>query len=496
LKHHKRLLCQSAVGFVAILLLVSPLLATDPASAQAPGAPPPTTPSGSGPSAAPEGNTAAPSAPAAPTEQPPPAPTGFWERSNLLGDMGGLRTFLDNYGITFGLQEQSEIWGNTAGGLHQAVTYNGLTTPSLKIDLGKLMGWTDATFFIDAFQIHGRGPSANLVGNMQLVSNIEATRATKLYDLWLEANFLDKRLNVRVGQEGANDEMMITQYGALFLNSSFGFPALPASDLPSGGPNYPMATPFVRVKYNVGGGFTLVGSVYNGDPAPPGTGDPQLRDASGTAFRLDAHALAFAELWYSPTREGALPATYKLGAWFHSGQFADQYYDTAGVPLASPASNGTPREDGHSYAVYGIIDQMVWRRPGTQDQGIGLFLQVMGAPDDRNICNVFVEAGMNWKAPFPGRDSDVFGLAFTYEGISPWARKYSQELAALNPGVKPYATNETVVEATYLYQVTPWLTLQPDLQYVLNPGAYIPSTFSSKPLKNAFIVGVRATVTF
>jgi porin len=331
---------------------------------------------------------------------------------------------------------------------------------------------------------------------MQLVSNIEATRDTKLYDMWLEMDFLDKRLNVRVGQEGANDEMMITQYGALFLNSSFGFPALPASDLPSGGPNYPMATPFVRVKYNAGGGFTLVGSVYNGDPAPPGTGDPQLRDAGGTAFRLDGHALAFGELWYSPTREGALPATYKLGAWFHSGQFADQYYDTLGLPLASPASNGMPRDDGHDYAVYGIIDQMVWRRAGTQDQGIGLFLQVMGAPDDRNVSNLFVEAGMNWKAPFPGRDSDTFGLAFSYEGISPAARRYSRALAALNPGLKPYASNETVVEATYLYQVTPWWTLQPDVQYVLNPGAYIPSTLSRKPLNNALIIGVRAAVIF
>ena len=51
---------------------------------------------------------------------------------------------------------------------------------------------------------------------------------------------------------------------------------------------------------------------------------------------------------------------------------------------------------------------MVWRRAGTTDQGIGVFLQVMGAPGGYNLTNLFIEGGLNWKAPFEGRDSDVF----------------------------------------------------------------------------------------
>jgi porin len=53
-----------------------------------------------------------------------------------------------------------------------------------------------------------------------------------------------------------------------------------------------------------------------------------------------------------------------------------------------------------------------------------------------------------------------------------------------------------VVEVTYLYQVAQWWALQPDLQFVVNPGAGIPSTYSNKLLKNAVMAGVRATVTF
>jgi len=222
------------------------------------------------------------------------ASDSIWTRDTLTGDWGGVRTRLDDAGFQFGLQEQSEVWGNMAGGLRTGAVYNGLTTGSVTVDLEKVFGWTGATFFADAYQIHGRGPSGNLVGNQQIVSNIEASRDTKLYQLWIEQKLFDQRLTIRLGQIGANDQMMITKYGALFLNSSFGFPGLPAADLPSGGPNYPMATPFVRAQFQATDQITLVGAVFNGDPAPPGMGDPQLRDKGGLAFSLNDHVLAFA----------------------------------------------------------------------------------------------------------------------------------------------------------------------------------------------------------
>ncbi len=433
-----------------------------------------------------------------PSPQPEGVP-GLWQQDTLTGDWGGLRKQLGDSGISLGLQEQSEGWGNLMGGLRRGATYDGLTTASLRLDLDKLAGWSGATFFVNAFQIHGQGPSVSLVGNLQFVSNLEATPSTKLYDLWLEQNLLHGRLSVRLGQGGANDEMMIVDDAAVFLNSSFGFPALPTSDLPDGGPNYPFASPFVRVKYRVSDAITLLGAAYNGDPAPAGSGDPQRRDAGGTAFRLNDHALLFAEIWYARNKAAdatGLPGIFKLGAWFDSAAFADQLYDNQGVPLASPASNGVPLQHLHDYAVYGIVDQMIWRRAGTKDQGIALFLQVMGAPDDRNLSDLFIEAGGTWKAPFAGRDSDVAGLAVAYEGIGAAARQYSRELVYFSGSGLPYAGNETVVEATYLYQVTPWWTLQPDAQFVINPGAGIPSNLSSKPLKDAFTIGVHAVITF
>jgi porin len=447
----------------------------------------------SGPAAGAEPNTTADAA------DKTNASDSIWERDTLTGNWNLARPSLEAAGVKFGLQEQSELWANVSGGLRRGTVYDGLTTASVTLDLAQLVGWTGATFFVNAYQIHGSGPSGNLVGNLQIVSNIEATRDTKLYQLWLEQVLFSGRLTIRIGQEGANDQMMISQYSALFLNSSFGFPGLTAADLPSGGPNYPTATPFVRAQFQLTDSVTLVGAVFNSDFAPPGTGDPQLRDRGGIAFRLNDHVLTFGELWYSINLgddAAALPGTYKLGAWYDSGHFSDQLHDQVGLSLANPASSGVPRTFSTGFGVYGIVDQTIWKQPGNAKQSVGVFLQVMGAPAEFNMSNLFVEAGMNWTAPFAGRDSDVFGIGVSYLGISPAKRRFGSDVVQFSGSGSPFASDETVLEATYLCQLTQWWSMQPDLQYVVNPGAGIPVGSVTKPLKNALVGGIRATITF
>jgi porin len=414
----------------------------------------------------------------------------------LLGAFRKERQELKDIGIVFSLHERSEVWGNVAGGAHLGTSYNGLTVAKLDINFETLAGWTGGEFYTSAFDIHGHGPSRSFVGNQQLVSNIEATPSIKLYDLWFDQSLFGKTLSIRFGQEGANDEMMATAYGGLFINSSFGYPGMPASVLPSGGPNYPIASPFARALYNVNEHFTIVGAAYTDDPAPLGPGDPQIRDRNGTAFRLNDHTLGFGELWYSPTPHAPdmLPTTYKIGAWYATDQFADRRFDNTGGLLANPAGTGIPANHTGDWAIYGIIDQKIWQQPGSKDLGIGLFLQVMGGPSDRNLANFFIEGGMNWVGPFAQRPLDSFGLAFSYLGISPAEQAFGRDLVTFGRATTSYASNETVLEATYQAPVTNWLILQPDLQYVINPNAGIPNNFGNTPLPNAVVIGMRFTI--
>jgi porin len=425
----------------------------------------------------------------------------IWEQETLTGDWGGARKAWEDAGIKFGLTEQSEGWASLTGGKRTGSSYNGLTTPSLQLDLDKLMHWHGATFFVNALQIHGFGPTAQLVGNQQIVSGIEATPSTKLYQLWIEQQFFKGRVSVRVGQEGTADELMTVPSAALFLNASFGAADILPQNLPGGAPNYPLATPMVRTQVKLTEEITFVNAVFNGDPAGRGEGDPQLRNESGTAFRMSDPPLIFNEFWFQRGQDPKsrdLPGTYKIGAWVHTGKFDDLAVDKNGLSLSNPLSSGIPRVFHGNYAFYVIADQMIWRKAGTKDEGISLFGQMMVTPDDMNAESLYAEAGVNWKGMLRGRPDDVAGLAVAYARTSDALRRSGTDSIAFTGSGKRHPADETVLEATYLYKVAPWWSIQPDLQYIINPGAVLaPSgTGVEAPLKDAVIAGVRTKIEF
>src|SRR5215208_1025817 len=64
----------------------------------------------------------------------------LWNRETLFGDLGGLRPWLDQHGVKLGLTETSEVLGNTTGGRHRGVIYEGLTDLNLNIDFRSTLG--------------------------------------------------------------------------------------------------------------------------------------------------------------------------------------------------------------------------------------------------------------------------------------------------------------------------------------------------------------------
>lgn len=62
----------------------------------------------------------------------------------------------------------------------------------------------------------------------------------------------------------------------------------------------------------------------------------------------------------------------------------------------------------------------------------------------------------------------------------------------------PVRKFETVFEATYQALVVPGFTVQPDIQYVVRPGAGIanPRDLAGHRVKNAAVFGARATIQY
>ena len=433
---------------------------------------------------------------------PATADEGLFQRDRLTGDWGGVRKQWEDAGVAFGATDVSETLSNSTGGIRQLTIYQGLLDVSLNLDLEKLAKWPDATFYIDGYWISGRGLSRNAVGNLLAVSSIEALASTRLHDMWFQQEFLDHQISLRVGQIALDDEFYISQYSAGFVSSSFGCPDILSTDLPSGGPCYPFAVPGARLRVAPTSNLTLSAAVFNGNPAPRGPGDPQVRNSSGTNFLIgEGGFMPIAELAYSFDEQpiSSTPLSdVKLGAWYHTGEFPDQRRDSSGLSLANPASNGIPAMHGSNFGAYLVVDKMLWRRPDTATQGLAAFLRVGYAPPDRNLFSLEIDAGLTFKGLFPNRELDVLGVGAVYGRIG-YARRLDRDQVLFTGIERPLRDYERVLEITYEARIAPWWLLQPDLQLVFHPGGHTAPPRSSSgagPIPNALVLGLRSGIAF
>ena len=438
-------------------------------------------------------------------------------------DAEGWRARLETAGVQLTFTYYGDVLANASGGVKQGAGYDGRLGAIVDADLGKLLGWSGAKLHASFHQVHGSQFSANHLENLMTASGIEAAPSTRLFNLWLEQR-LGSRLNLRLGQFTAAQEFLVSQTANLFVNSTFGWPALTAQALPSGGPSYPEATPGARLAFTPSERLTVRAAVFNGDPAGPGAGDPVKRDPYGLAFRVKDPPLLLAELAYAygqqapglppenPQQEGmgagggrppspgaaaGLPGTIKLGAWVHAGRFADQRFDTQGGSLA--ASGGAPQQHARDFGGYGVIDQVLWRVPGGGDRGLSLFLRGAAAPGDRNPIDLYADGGLVFKGPCGSRPRDLAGLGLAFGRISPRAAAHDRDVAALHGGALPVRDHEAAIELSYQVHVADGFLVQPDFQYVVHPGGNVsePRDPSGRsPIPDAAVVGVRTILSF
>ena len=429
-------------------------------------------------------------------------------RDNLLGDIGGWRTALGNAGVTLQILDINEVLGNVAGGIRRGADYDGLTTITLGLDTEKAFGLKGGSFNLSVLNIRGRGLSANNLLNLQTVSGISATPTTRLWELWYQQAFLDDAFDVKLGQQSLDQDFIASQGSALFLNTMMGWTMLPSADLYAGGPAYPLSSLGVRLRAHADGGFTVLAGVFQDNPpGGPFNDGGQLRGSTrwGGNFNLRTGALFLAEVQYAVNQPSpgesdddkhptGRPGTYKLGFWHDTAPFPSPRLDTTGTPLAAPGGNGMPRALHGNHSLYAVADQMLWR---SDPRAIGVFARVMGAPGDRNQISFSVNAGLTLKAPLPGRDADTVGLGFGVAKVSSAARGFDADIAFFTGTAFPVRSSETFLELTYQIQVAGWWQLQPDFQFVFNPGGG--SRSPSNPggrIANEAIFGLRGTVTF
>jgi porin len=421
-----------------------------------------------------------------------PAPPG---RTYATDDWGGVRSYLEDNGITITLSYVNDFLANVGGGIRPGQIDLGAFQPQIDIDLQKLAGWEGGHIHVHWLMTHGPFFSQTYLGNILAASNLEAGPVARLYALWYEQNAPDDKWSVRTGLMLADSQFAQSQTASSFINNGISWPTFLAGNLPASGPAYPLPAPGVRVRVKPRDDLVFQAGVYSGDPTGGAGSNLPEPMPTGTVFSFRGGTFVIGEASYLPSGWG-LPGAYRIGAWYHtSSAFADQRYDTIGLSLANPNTTGVPLNHTGDSGIYGVIDQTLYRVPGTGDQGVSAFVRAGGAPNDRNLINFYGDAGVVYKGLLSGRPDDKVGIATAYARVGENARELDADTATYGGSYFPIRGGETMIELMYQAQLTKWWTLQPDLQYIIRPGGGVLNPDGSlRP--NAWVVGVRTSLNF
>lgn len=365
--------------------------------------------------------------------------------------------------VVFEAVYTGELVENTRGGLARGDRYLDNLDVVATVDMEKAVGLDDGTLFLYGLYNNGNSLSGDLVGDAQTVSNLEAVEAIRLYEAWYEQHFMERRGSLRVGLYDVNSEFDAIDTAGLFVLSSHGIgPDFAQSGL--NGPSiFPVTSLAARLQFQVNDNWLVRAAVLDGVP-----GDPAHPSRTAIHLGNGDGALLVGEV---ETTFGDTIAS--VGVWGYTAQFDH---------LIELDPSGAPRRRGGNVGAYVEAEHKLYS-PHNDDRGLWAFARYGIAEAEINQHGAYLGFGAAYQGLIDGRPDDILGLAFAHARNGKTFRR-AQALAGA-----PVEKHETNIELTYRAQLTPWLAVQPDAQWVINPG-------TDPTLRNALVVGFRFEVGF
>ncbi len=190
-----------------------------------------------------------------------------------------------------------DLNADLSGGARRGVAYLGKAAAIADIDLDRLVGLHGFTAHVSILDIHDTGLSASRVDNLATVSGIEAEPALRLNQAWFESS-VGEKAHLRIGKFPAAEDFAVSDTAGFFINSTFGWPESFATDLPQGGPSWPLSAPGAMLKAPpLSPRLNVALAIFAGNPAGTESDDPQRDDGNGfQPFALSGPPLVIAEV--------------------------------------------------------------------------------------------------------------------------------------------------------------------------------------------------------
>jgi porin len=316
-----------------------------------------------------------------------------------------------------------DLWRNASGGLRTGDTYLDNLDLTLAVDAERALGFSGVSAFVYVLYNNSARFSERYVGDAMTVSNIDAPQAVRLYEAWVQWESASLHaLSLLLGLYDLNSEFDMSDSRSLFIHSSHGVGHELGQTGENGPSIFPVTSLALRAAWSPAPQWRVLLAVFDGVP-----GDPEHPSSNRIRLSGDDGALGIAELQWTGERLRKL----SLGHWRYIAD--DNRGAYAGIEVA--------------------LDREPVAQPAT------LVFARYGSAEDR--INEFADSwsvGVRRRGMFVARPDDELGIAYTRADLGSAAGAVRDRY-------------EAALELTYRVAISDWLTIQPDIQYIFNPGA-------------------------
>lgn len=361
----------------------------------------------------------------------------------------------DSAAVTVQCAYTGDFFTNMHGGIKTGAAYLGAMDFALNINTGNLGLWQNGELYIQVENTHGATPSGDYMGDLQTASNIENGNYSYLYEFWYKQSI--KNLSFQFGVIDLNADYFTVDADGLFLNSSFGIQPSASINIPV--PIFPMNAPGVNLKYDFTHAISLQTGVWDGDPGnlddDPYNIEWSLSKEQGFLSVTELH------LKHRKINEETHKGIVKLGFTYHSGIF-------------SHLTNETQTKKGNIELHLITGQSLIYREAGEKGK-LDAFLQ-LGVSPYNTISQIpfYMGVGITYTGIMFKDARDIMGFAVAYSRLSNLLTNIPE-----HTGMDELKSYEMALELTYNVPLTSNISIQPDLQYIVNTGA-------DKNLNNVF----------
>ena len=410
----------------------------------------------------------------------------------MTGDWGGERTKLIEQGIDIKADYVGEMGYNAHGGYNDDKTgrYSDQFGLGVALDLQKLWGWDNTQAKIQLTNRNGQNISNDRIGDPRagtLSSSQEVYgrgHMVRLTQFWIQHQMFDNKLDVKLGYFGEGEDF--NTFPCDFQNLSFC--GSQVGNYVNTWYNWPVSQAAIRVKYNITPELYAQIGAYNQNPSQLEHGNGFKLSGSGTKGTVIP-----VELVWSP-KVNNLPGEYRVGYYKSAADAPDVREDVNGGDAVLSGADFRTRSSKKGY--WFVAQQQLTTHNGDASRGLNIAANATFHDKETNLVDNYQSLMLVYKGPFDARPKDDVGIGAARLHVNNDVKRNSELLNAANgvsdydnPLYTPIRETEYNFELNYGFHVTNWLTVRPNLQYVVQPGGV-------DKVDNALVAGLKIQSTF